>query len=384
MSYTSLIGDKNTAGSIARWVNYAKLDADQILQEAQSLLYSMLRVREMRAHFNFSTIVGQDRVALPSGFLDPIGKIAMLGTGAKIEQRYPNFIQRRRTYTETTGNLGSNPFTTNNPGPFALIVNVNLPNHGFSDGSVFFTTGAMAFNGVTIVGTFDVVALIDANNFWIDITPLGTTPTAGGSGGTISGSVTATSAGAGNVIQLTLGAGDAASVAGFTSGNTVVVNGVGGTTEANGTWVIDVIISGGLGRINLRGSTFVHSWTSGGTVTTTVAYICDNLVQGMPLHWGVWDETIFFDVAFSQPTNCNLQYFRSLPILSAANPTNFLTTRYPHLLRKACTAQAWDFLRNNTEYQKDVAALTALVEQTNAEADLLYRGAAFDTYLHDE
>ena len=54
MTYTSLIGDKNTAGSIARWVNYSKLDADQILQEAQALLYSMLRVREMRAHFNFN------------------------------------------------------------------------------------------------------------------------------------------------------------------------------------------------------------------------------------------------------------------------------------------------------------------------------------------
>jgi hypothetical protein len=41
-------------------------------------------------------------------------------------------------------------------------------------------------------------------------------------------------------------------------------------------------------------------------------------------------------------------------------------------------------MRNDAEYQKDVAALAALVEQTNAEGDLLYRGAAFDTYVHDE
>src|SRR5246127_5440048 len=102
MSYTSLVGDKNAAGSIARWVNYSKLDADQILQEAQSLIYSMLRVREMRAHFNFNIAPGSDRVALPAGFLDPIGKIAFLGTGAKAEQRYTNFIQRRRVYTETS------------------------------------------------------------------------------------------------------------------------------------------------------------------------------------------------------------------------------------------------------------------------------------------
>ncbi|MBV8755411.1 MAG: hypothetical protein JO328_21365 [Hyphomicrobiales bacterium] len=298
MSYASLVGDKNTAGSIARWVNYSKLDADQILQEAQSLLYSMLRIREMRAHFNFDLAQGADRVALPAGFLDPIGKISMLGTGAKIEQRYPNFIQRRRTYTETTGSLGANPFTTANG---SNLVTVNLANHGLSQGSTFFTTGAAAFNGVTIVGIFDVVAIADTNDFVIDITPLGVTPSASGAGG--------------------------------------------------------------------------------GSAAT---YIADNLVQGTPLYWGVWDETIFFDVAFAAQTNCNLQYFKSLPILSTANPTNFLTNRYPHLLRKACTAQAWDFMRNSDEYQKDVAALAALVEQVNAESDLLYRGAAFETYLHDE
>jgi hypothetical protein len=298
MTYTSLVADKNTAGSIARWVNYSKLDADQILQEAQALLYSMLRTREMRTHVNFDMGVGASQIALPSGFLDPVGKIAMLGSGSKIEQRYQNFIQRRRTYTETTGALGTNPFTTTNG---STLVTVNLPNHGFSQGSTFFTAGATAFNGVTIAGTFDVTAIVDANNFTIDIAPLGATPSASGAGG--------------------------------------------------------------------------------GTAAT---YICDNLVQGMPMYWGVWDESIFFDVAFSQQTDCNLQFFKSLPLLSAANATNFLTNRYPHLLRKACTAQAWDFLRNDTEYQKDVAALTALVEQTNAEADLMYRGAEFDTYLHGE
>jgi hypothetical protein len=298
MSYTSLVGDKNTAGSIARWVNYSKLDADQILQEAQSLLYSMLRVREMRAHFNFDIAQGGDRVALPSGFLDPIGRISFLGTGAKAEQRYPNFIQRRRVYTETSGSLGLNPFTTASG---STLVTVSLANHGLSQGSTFFAAGAAAFNGVTIAGTFDVVAIVDVNDFTIDITPLGSVPNASGAGG--------------------------------------------------------------------------------GAAAT---YIADNLIQGTPIYWGVWDETIFFDVAFAQQTNCNLQYFKSLPILSAANATNFLTNRYPHLLRKAATAQAWDFMRNDAEYQKDVAALAALVEQVNAEADLLYRGAAFDTYLHDE
>jgi hypothetical protein len=306
MSYTSLVGDKNTAGSIARWVNYSKLDADQILQEAQSLIYSMLRVREMLTYFNFNMPQGFSGVALPTGFLDPVGKISLLGTGAKVEQRYPNFVQRRRTYSESSGSLGNNPFTTT---ANSVSVTVNLANHGFSHGSVFSTAGAAAFNGVTIVGVFDVIAIADTNNFVIDITPVGTASGSGSGGG------------------------------------------------------------------------------------AAVTYTCDNLIQGAPLYWGVWgiqatptvsQQAIFFDCAFAQAANCQMQYFQSLPSLSATNPTNFLTNRYPHLLHKACTAQAWDFLRNDAEYQKDVAALVSLVEQTNAEADLLYRGAAFDTYLHDE
>ena len=45
MDYTTLIADKNTAGSIARWVNYGQLDVTQILEEAQLLIYQTLRVR---------------------------------------------------------------------------------------------------------------------------------------------------------------------------------------------------------------------------------------------------------------------------------------------------------------------------------------------------
>ena len=42
------------------------------------------------------------------------------------------------------------------------------------------------------------------------------------------------------------------------------VAGVGGTTEANGTWPIDVIDGT---HVELNGSTFVHAYTAGGTIT---------------------------------------------------------------------------------------------------------------------
>lgn len=73
MDYTTLIADKNTAGSIARWVNYGQLDVTQILEEAQLLIYQTLRVREMKVvGATIAVATGDLNVSLPSDFLDPI------------------------------------------------------------------------------------------------------------------------------------------------------------------------------------------------------------------------------------------------------------------------------------------------------------------------
>jgi len=38
-------------------------------------------------------------------------------------------------------------------------------------------------------------------------------------------------------------------------------------------------------------------------------YNVENLVQGMPIYWAIWDETIFFDAAFAQSVDyAVLQY----------------------------------------------------------------------------
>ena len=52
-------------------------------------------------------------------------------------------------------------------------------------------------------------------------------------------------------------------------GDAVTVSGVGGTTEANGTWSIDVIDHT---HIELNNSTFTHAYTSGGVVTGLTAF----------------------------------------------------------------------------------------------------------------
>lgn len=292
MTYTSLVGDKTTAGSIARWVNYSKLDTLTIVDEAQALIWSLLRTREMMVDYSFSMAVSQANVPLPARFLDPIGRIFGSSYNIDFAHKDANFIQRNRIYTELSGTLGTDPFTTTSG---SNIVSVNLVNHGFGQDSVFNTTGAVAFNGVTLNGTFPVTAITDVNDFTIDISSLGATPTGSGTGG--------------------------------------------------------------------------------GTV---VNYLCDSLVIGMPHWWGIWNETIYFDMAFDQQTLCKLQYYQALPLLSLTNQSNFLTNRYPQLMRVACVAAAADFMKDDAEYQKGFTRLQAVVDRISIENDGMLRGMELD------
>lgn len=293
MSYTSLSAAKGVSGSVANWVNYSELDVPVIIDEAQTLLYSLLRTREMLAQYAFTMPVGGSYIALPARFLDPIGRIRQTSYNLSVRHKDSQFVERQRNYTETSGTLGTDPF---NVVLGSTSVSVTLANHGFNQDSLFYTSGASTFSGVAINGTFPITSIIDTNTFVIDISSLGTTPTSSAAGG-----------------------------------------------------------------------------------GSAIAYVCDNLVAGMPIWFGIWNETIYFDAAFTQVTLCKLQYYQSLPLLSSTNLTNFLTSRYPHVMRKACQAAASDFMKDEVEHQKNMAELGAIVDRMSIENDMFMRGLELDT-----
>lgn len=73
----------------------------------------------------------------------------------------------------------------------------------------------------------------------------------------LSQSVGGTASGTGGVVRLTL-----SDTSMWVTGDTATVSGVGGTTEANGTWTITVVDST---HVELQGTTWANAWTSGGT-----------------------------------------------------------------------------------------------------------------------
>lgn len=155
------------------------------------------------------------------------------------------------------------------------------------------------------------------------------------------------------------------------AGATATVDGIG----MNGTFLITDASTAGFTFKTYDDAT-VGGVTGGGAAATWTA---NKLESGQPCAWSIWDEAIQFDQAFDDATAFRLLCFMSLPLLSAAHPSNFLTTRYPLLIRKATQATAADFMQDDTQYQKHLTALGALVDATNAESDLSYRGADLGT-----
>lgn len=294
MNYTTLIAAKGNPGSIANWVGYGKIDIPTVLDEAQSIIFQSLRVREMRTEYVFGLAVGQSRVALPARFLDPIGRIHD-NRGMRYVHKGESDIIARRSFEEVSGGtLGTDPFTTGAVN--SSTVTVNIPAHGLTQGSdVTFPTSAPTVDGIGLAGTFPVSAVIDAD--------------------------------------------------------TIVI-----------TSFIDQATVGGV--------------TGGGS---GVPWSGNLLIPSIPSIWSIFDEAIQFDGAFDTAVQCRLSCFRSPPLLSPTNPTNFITSRYPRLIREATNAAAASFMKDDNEEQKALTKLGALIDATNAESDLIYRGADITT-----
>jgi hypothetical protein len=206
VDYNSLTGDKNTAGSLARWANYGLLDTDAIMEDAQALIYQTLRCREMMVIGAVVAVAtGDVSKALPARFLDPIN--LRDSQGWRLKARDLRSVVNRRTYTAAGALIQSKP--------------------------CFFATSA-------------------------------------------------------TTLELDCG--------------------------------------------------------------------CDASSAG----------------------NYLLDYYGAPPLLSVGNPTNFLTNRYPHVLRTAAMAMSADFMSDDTKYQRYSQRLVAMIADLQANDDLSLRGAQMD------
>lgn len=72
MTYTTLVADRTTEGSIKNWINNPNVPAADVLLDAENDLYTRMRVREMQASATVSLSDAASTASLPADFLDPI------------------------------------------------------------------------------------------------------------------------------------------------------------------------------------------------------------------------------------------------------------------------------------------------------------------------
>lgn len=111
--------------------------------------------------------------------------------------------------------------------------------------------------------------------------------------------------------------------------------------------------------------------------------------QGVPRSASIFGEQIQFDVAANVPMVYWMIYYGTPPPLGPGNTvpattnTNFLTNRYPHILRAGVLAAAADFRKDDADYQRSMQRLTGLIQDAKTQDDLVNRSIEIEgDYSH--
>ena len=99
------------------------------------------------------------------------------------------------------------------------------------------------------------------------------------------------------------------------------------------------------------------------------------LQTGAPSKWTIIGETAYVDVLPSAAFSGILLYYKTPTALSGSNETNFLTNRYPSLLRYACMAKAYEHMQDGRAAEYIAAAMGAVASANTTNE--LWRRAQF-------
>jgi len=106
----------------------------------------------------------------------------------------------------------------------------------------------------------------------------------------------------------------------------------------------------------------LDAWNYDGTARAT----------GLPRYWGLTGTSMQFNDPADKNYPWHLEYYRIPPALSTAtaSSTNFLTSRYPKLLRAVCLVEAYEWLRNEKEKMYWQAVAAREIVEVSRSADL--------------
>lgn len=112
---------------------------------------------------------------------------------------------------------------------------------------------------------------------------------------------------------------------------------------------------------------------------TTLGWDSDAVMpEGPPTYWCDFNQRIQFNFKADQAYTAKMVFFKTPDALSGGNPTNFLTSRYPTLLRRVCTMFAAEARKEYDLMDRSELKALAMIEDIKVESDMAMRGQELD------
>ena len=93
-----------------------------------------------------------------------------------------------------------------------------------------------------------------------------------------------------------------------------------------------------------------------------------------PACWSILGETAYIDVLLDANFVGILTYYATPSALSVSNTTNFLTRRYPRLLRRSCMAIGFEHMKDTSRAQEYYGLAMADIMEANKTNEMHRRG----------
>jgi hypothetical protein len=122
------------------------------------------------------------------------------------------------------------------------------------------------------------------------------------------------------------------------------------------------------------GIPFVHKTQEDLDEVRTWDEAAANWEQGLPSSYSVYNEVLNFDMRADAAYPCVFHFYKTPTALSGANLTNWLTTRYPRLLRVACLRAANEYMENLDKVDRYDRQTKEIIQEINVLDDLSLTG----------
>ncbi len=102
------------------------------------------------------------------------------------------------------------------------------------------------------------------------------------------------------------------------------------------------------------------------------------LPTGLPTYWCRIGDLIQTNTLADQAYTASLTYFQTPTALSVSNETNWLTEKYPTLLRRACLMFSYEFRKEMDMFDREEQRALSAIAEIRVEGDEQMRGIELD------